>query len=208
MSNCRFGRCGALRRCQTSRRKSGACRTWLPGVTRDLHLSARTRTADLFAPGLHCLRLADPWSGPAPDAHDRGRAGVLDQRRNGLRAKPKLGYRTQIGSALPGVHLRNGGLDGMEVPPSHGKWLVLQFPCDVSGMSTLRRRVMPPIEAMVAVVIAGVIGWLVFRCVLRCRRSPAARFGLTRLNGGCRRGAFWPSPPNVRPARQCRCPWP
>ena len=77
--------------------------------------------------------------------------------------KPTLGYRTQIGSALPGVHLRNGGLDGMEVPPSHGKWLVLQFPCDVSGMSTLRRRVMPPIEAMVAVLIAGVIGWLVFR---------------------------------------------
>ena len=54
------------------------------GVTRDLHLAARTRTADLFAPGLRCLRLADLWSGPAPDAHDRGKAGVLDQRRNGL----------------------------------------------------------------------------------------------------------------------------
>jgi hypothetical protein len=98
MSNCRFGRCGALRRCQTSRRKSGACRARLPGVTRNLHLAARTRTADFFAPGLRCLRLADLWSGPAPDAHDRGKASVFDQRRNGLgqadaTVKTLLGWR-------------------------------------------------------------------------------------------------------------------
>jgi hypothetical protein len=56
-----------------------------------------------------------------------------------------------------------GGLAGMEVPPSHGKWLVLQFPVRSVWNVHAEEARHAPIEAMVAVVIAGVIGWLVFR---------------------------------------------
>ena len=102
MSNCRFGRCSAVCRCQTSRRKSGACRTWLLGVTRDLHLSARTRIADLFAPGLRASGSLTPGAAQLLTPMIEARLAFLISCGTGS-GKPTLGYRTQTGSALPGV---------------------------------------------------------------------------------------------------------
>ena len=77
-------------------------------------------------------------------------------------------------------------------------------PCDVSGVPTLRRRVLPPIEAMVAVVIAGGIGWFVFRAFFAAGdRLQRVRIDPTQ-SAGRRRGAFWLSLCNVRPVRRCR----
>ena len=50
---------------------------------------------------------------------------------------------------------------------------------------------MPPIEAMVAVVIAGVIGWFVFRAFFAAGdRLQRVRTDPTQ-SAGRRRGAFW-----------------
>jgi hypothetical protein len=68
-------------------------------------------------------------------------------------ASPHSGYRTQIGSALLGVAPPQRGFRRNEVPPSHGKWLVLQFPVRCIWNVHAEEACLPPIEAMVAVVM-------------------------------------------------------
>ena len=66
-------------RCQISQRKLGACRTWLLGVTRDLHLAAGACGRTFSVEDCVASGSLTPGAGQSPVPHDRGKAGVADQ---------------------------------------------------------------------------------------------------------------------------------